>query len=169
MPTSKKPRKKRPATNQIQQRRTRRQTQQCRLYRWEKGDHNQGYFDVFGPFSREKNLALMDQAISRRQPWLLVVTSYFLTAEGDYYEEQLTSGPHYWTVDIDFDEIRDLIEAAVTDTRGSGNHREYEDTCSALFPYSEALVSALDNDTISSQQAGVRAEAALQKRAMTGT
>lgn len=159
MSVSKKPRKK-TRRERMHAREQRKKVEACRLYRWEKSDNTEGYFDVYGPYSKEENLRLMDKAIARTMRWSLVVTTYFLTPEGDYYEEQLITGPHSWNVAQDFKLIHSLIGSAIADTVASGEPEEYQDTCSALYLYTPELEASLDADSIIQQRATV----ALAKR-----
>lgn len=139
--------------------RIRKDARKCRLYRWESEDHSVEAFRTHGPYHPDKNDDIMAAASQTPQSWLGVVTAYFLEPNGDYYEETLTFGPlGPLTLVQEIRDVVDLIEAAATEARESGDPQHYQDTCSALYLYTPELAASLDDDEWVKQQAAKRAD-----------
>ncbi len=133
--------------------RLRNQAEECRLFRWEEDGAFDGSFNIYGPYTATRNLELMTKALTRRERWLISVTSFFLTEEGDYYEEFLCADA---TAPVVLDDhmhwVLDVVNEMIENAKQGGNIEEYKDTVAAIYLYTPELEAKFkDTEWIQSQ------------------
>lgn len=133
---------------------------QCIAYQWET-DHpdSDTTFNCYGPFDEDRNIKLIEWALSRAETWLLTAIACFVDPNGEYYEEMVTTAPvgpinmmKNWETLMEYKSLttRNAVE--------SGNPLHFVTSVFSMSLQSSELDQKMENETWLKRQSALRAD-----------